>query len=349
MRGTETLDRGSSEPWLDFLRLGRRLRAAGAGHLALDRFLGHTAVASLFRGRDVRGGRTVTIKLVDSDLAYDVGAAEFVRGIGSAEELAEPRILPPGPGAGARGAICYVSLYAAVEPLRDHLPRPIRFADALRITVDTGRALDHWHSLGLAHGAVTWDSLLIQAGQVVLAPPDQVTYGWDARQRDVQALAQLCLDLLESSVQSPDEERWWEQHLRPGLVRVAGGSGAPSLSARRLADRLTEAEYRAAGPRAGKMGALRRFLRAVLGSRPSRSDAALIREADLPLSLCGFLRGKPYVVRLVEPQARRDASGEWLLEMSGIPPILFPAARGDTETTVRAMAERLLLSVMPEE
>jgi hypothetical protein len=35
--------------------------------------------------------------------------------------------------------------------------------------------------------------------------------------------------------------------------------------------------------------------------------------------------------------------------MSGIPPILFPAARGDTETTVRAMAERLLLAVLPEE
>jgi hypothetical protein len=68
----------------------------------------------------------------------------------------------------------------------------------------------------------------------------------------------------------------------------------------------------------------------------------------MPISLCGFLQGKPYVVRFIEPRARRDASGEWLLEMSGIPPILFPAARGDTETTVRHMAERLLLSVLPE-
>jgi hypothetical protein len=75
----------------------------------------------------------------------------------------------------------------------------------------------------------------------------------------------------------------------------------------------------------------------------------LIREADVPTSLCGFLRGKAYVVRFVERRARRRPSGEWLLEMSGIPPILFPAARGDTETTVRAMAKGLLLAVLPEE
>jgi hypothetical protein len=68
----------------------------------------------------------------------------------------------------------------------------------------------------------------------------------------------------------------------------------------------------------------------------------------MPVSMCGFLRGKPYVVRFIERRARRDASGEWLLEMPGIPPILFPAARSDTEATVRHLAERLLLSVLPE-
>jgi serine/threonine protein kinase len=266
---------GASEPWPAFLQLGRRLRAAGAGHLAIDRFLGHTAVASVFLGHDVREGQTVTLKLIDSDLAYDVGGAEFVRGIGNARELGDPRVLPPEPGPSGRGAIYYVSPYAPPEPLRDHLShsQPMPFADALRIAVDTARALDRWHALGLAHGDVRRDTLLIQAGQIVLPPPNQMTYGWEARQRDVQALAQLCLDVLESSVQRPEEERCW-QRLRAALARVAGGSGAPSLSAGRLADKLTDAEYRTTNPKAGRprlrrlLTALWSWVRATSGALP---------------------------------------------------------------------------------
>jgi serine/threonine protein kinase len=257
---------GGELAWLDLLRLASRLRAAGAGHLAVDRFLGHTAVASLFLGHDAREGRPVTLKLIDSDLAYDVGAAEFVRGIGDARELADPRILPPGPGPGSPGAICYVSPYAPAEPLRNHLSQsqPIQFADALRIAVDTARALDHWHVLGLAHGDVRAESLLIQAGQVVLPPPDRVRYGWDARQHDVQALARFCLDLLDSSSQKPEEEGCWPR-LRTGLMRAAEGSGSLALSAGRLAEKLTDAQYRAAGPDVDWLGPARRFLTAVRG------------------------------------------------------------------------------------
>jgi hypothetical protein len=67
------------------------------------------------------------------------------------------------------------------------------------------------------------------------------------------------------------------------------------------------------------------------------------------LSLLGFLRGRPYIVRFVEPQSRWDGLGQWLIEMGGIPPTLFPAARGDTEATVRATTERILTRVLPEE
>jgi hypothetical protein len=170
---------------VEAVALGARLEAAGAGRLAVDRFLGNTAVASVFLGHDVGDGRAVTIKLVDSDLAYDVGGAEFVRGIGSASELADPHVLPP--GIGVPGAVCYVGAYASAEPLRDHLSRaqPVRFADAIRIAADTGRALGRWHALGLAHGSVRWESLLIQSGQVLLSPPDHATSGRDAQHRDV--------------------------------------------------------------------------------------------------------------------------------------------------------------------
>jgi len=249
---------------VEAVALGARLEAAGAGQLAVDRFLGNTAVASVFLGHEVDGGRPVTIKLVDSDLAYDVGGPEFVRGIGSASELADPHVLPPGPG--IPGAVCYVRAYAPVEPLREHLARaqPVRFGDAIRIAADTARALARWHALGLAHGSVRVETLLIQSGQVVLRPPDQAVSGREAEHRDAQALARLCLDLLEPSVQEPVSDTRW-QRLEAALLRAAEGADPLSLTAERLADRLTEVEYRVTQPEASRSTRFRRFVATIRG------------------------------------------------------------------------------------
>jgi hypothetical protein len=66
-------------------------------------------------------------------------------------------------------------------------------------------------------------------------------------------------------------------------------------------------------------------------------------------SLCGFLRGKPYLIRFVQPRSGRCAVGEWLVEMPGIPPILFPAGRQDNDAAVRRAAEELLALLIPED
>jgi len=66
-------------------------------------------------------------------------------------------------------------------------------------------------------------------------------------------------------------------------------------------------------------------------------------------NFCGFLRGKPYVIRFVEPRSGRRAVGEWLVEMPHIPPILFPAGPQDNDAAVRRTAEALLSLVLPEE
>ena len=255
---------GLTEPSSDPSELGQRLKASGAGYLAVDRLVGHSAVASVFAARDVREGRPVTLKLVDSDLAYDVGAPAFVRGIGSTHELRDPHVLAPASGAAGRGAIYYLGPYAAAEPLHDHLAQlqPIRFADALLIAVDTARAVDRWHSLGLAHGEVRWETLLIQSGQVLLRPPSRVSYSWDARCRDVQGLARFFLDLLDRTIQQPEGDGRW-QRLRAALVREAEGSGPLSPSAGRLGDKLMAIDCQATPPEAGRTGPLCRLLAAV--------------------------------------------------------------------------------------
>lgn len=257
---------GESKPPGDLGAVSSRLQAADIGYLAVDRFLANTAVASVFLGHDVGDGRPVTLKVVDSDLAYDVGGAEFVRSIGSTRELASPHVLPPGAGPTAAGGLCYVGPYTAPTAVREHVSpsRPLPFADAIRIAMEAARALDRWHALGLAHGNVRWETLLMQSGQVLLCPPERVTYGWDARRHDVQALARICLDLLEPSPDQPAADRRWRR-LHSALLRAAEGLGPPSLSAGRLADRLTEVEYRVTRPGAGRMASLRRFLASLWG------------------------------------------------------------------------------------
>jgi hypothetical protein len=205
----------------------------------------------------------VTLKLVESDSAYDVGAAAFVRGIGSTEELGDPHILPPGCDTRNRGALYYVGPHAAAEPLKDYLTRsrPMRAADGLLIAADIARALDRWHTLGLAHGEIGWDMLLIQSGQVLLRPPSGVTYGYEPRRRDVQALARLCLDLLDQTAE-PAVGPGRGQSRREVLLRA--DQPGTSLSARRLAERLTlMAELEAMRPGAERAGPLRRLLTAV--------------------------------------------------------------------------------------
>ena len=108
------------------------------------------------------------------------------------------------------------------------------------------------------------ETLLIQSGQVVLRPPDQAVSGREAEHRDAQALARLCLDLLEPSVQEPVSDTRW-QRLEAALLRAAEGADPLSLTAERLADRLTEVEYRVTQPEASRSTRFRRFVATIRG------------------------------------------------------------------------------------
>ena len=268
----------TDELLLEPVQLRRRLAAAGAGHLAVDGLLGRTAIASVFLARDTRTGRRVTVKLVDSDLAYDVGGEEFVRAIGNAQELGDPHVLLP--VVGDRGAVYYVSPYAAGEPLPGYLARvqPLQLADALRITIDAARALDRWHGFGVAHADLRQENVVVQDGRILIRPPDGVTYGWDAGRRDLQRLARLCLDIFDQVVDPPDADRGWQQ-LREELLKAADGSGPKSWSAGHLADELMLMERHALRRGTGRPGPLHRVL-AAIWCRVSRSRSRGETEAQ---------------------------------------------------------------------
>jgi len=80
------------------------------------------------------------------------------------------------------------------------------------------------------------------------------------------------------------------------------------------------------------------------------STARLRPSGGFPLSgsFCGFLGHRPYVVRLLDVGETADATSEWLIEMPGLPAILFPGTSDDEEATIRRKAEHLLRLVIPE-
>lgn len=251
----------------DEAQLERRLQAVGAGHIAVGRFLGHTAVARVFLAHDRRTGRAVTAKLVDSEMAYDVGGPEFARGIGSVPALRDPHVLAPGTEPGAQGAICYFTPYVPAVSLGEHLSTggALPFIDAVRIAADAARALGHWYRLGVGYGCFRMDALLLQHGQIMLPPPDESSYQPNGSWRDVRNLARFILDLRNRCADWPHGNLRW-QRLRAQLRRAAEGQGSPSLSVADIADALAWLEHEAEPPGRSQAGLLRRWLAALRAS-----------------------------------------------------------------------------------
>jgi len=241
--------------------LAERLRAAGAGHLSVEELIGCNAMASVFRGKDLRNGQAVLIKLVESDAAYDVGSPGYVRSIGTADELRRPYILSPQAGPARSGAVYYVSPFTASEPLAAVLARSPRLgqAEAFRVAIEAARALDRWHVCDQAHGEVSTQTFLKQGDQILLRQPDMVRYGWEAHRKDMYALASLCLDLLARSSLTGVEDAE-SQDLMAWLHEVAEGRAEPSVGAGHVANRLLIAEPSGRRARPEANGLLARLL-----------------------------------------------------------------------------------------
>lgn len=133
------------------------------GHLFGDRYqvgdvLGFGGMSEVHRGRDLRLGRDVAVKVLRADLARDPSfQARFRREAQNAASLNHPAIVAvydTGETAGETGPVPYIVMeYIDGDTLRDVLKRegPLPPRRAMEIVADICAALDFSHRHGIVH------------------------------------------------------------------------------------------------------------------------------------------------------------------------------------------------------
>ena len=148
-----------------------RLRSALGDRYRVERELGRGGMAIVLLADDLKHHRKVALKLLQPDLALDIGPARFLQEIAIAARLTHPHILPLHDSGEADGLLYYVMPYVEGESLRDRLRREGRFslAQALEITRQVGGALSYAHSRGVIHRDIKPENILFEADHAVVS------------------------------------------------------------------------------------------------------------------------------------------------------------------------------------
>ena len=149
------------------------------GHLFGDRYqvgdtLGFGGMSEVHRGRDLRLGRDVAIKVLRADLARDPAfQVRFRREAQNAASLNHPAIVAvydTGETPGEAGPVPYIIMeYVDGETLRDLLKRegPLQPKRAMEIVADVCAALDFSHRHGIVHRDIKPANIMLtRAGAV---------------------------------------------------------------------------------------------------------------------------------------------------------------------------------------
>ena len=143
--------------------LESRLRAALAGRYEIERELGSGGMATVFKARDLRHGRSVAIKVLRPDLAAAVGGERFLREIGIAAQLQHPHILTLIDSGEADDLLYYVMPFVEGESLRSVLRRDGRLplSTAVRLLRDVADGLAYAHRQGVIHRDIKPDNVMV--------------------------------------------------------------------------------------------------------------------------------------------------------------------------------------------
>ena len=148
-----------------------RLRAALADRYIVERQIGEGGMARVYLAQDLKHDRPVAIKVLNPELAVNLGPERFFREIRTAAKLRHPHILPVYDSGEADGTLYYVMPYVRGESLRARLDKEqqLPVEDAVRITQEVAGALAYAHEQGIVHRDVKPANIMLEEGQAVLA------------------------------------------------------------------------------------------------------------------------------------------------------------------------------------
>jgi predicted ATPase/tRNA A-37 threonylcarbamoyl transferase component Bud32 len=133
--------------------------------------IGAGGMASVYLADDLKHGRRVAIKVMNSDIGANIGTQRFLREIEIAARLTHPHILPLHDSGVIDDQPYYVMPYIEGQSLRQRLIQHKSFSidDALRFAAEIASALGYAHDRGLIHRDIKPENVLLSNGIALVA------------------------------------------------------------------------------------------------------------------------------------------------------------------------------------
>ena len=154
------------------------LAEALAGRYLIEQEIGRGAAATVYLAQDLRHGRRVALKVLNSELGAVLGVERFQREIRTQARLQHPHILPLFDSGSAAGRLFCTMPYVEAGSLRDRLRRegPLPVEAAAHLASQVASALTYAHALGVIHRDVKPENILIATGGHALLTDFGIAY-----------------------------------------------------------------------------------------------------------------------------------------------------------------------------
>jgi len=136
----------------------------------IEHEIGRGGMATVYRARDPRHGRSVAVKVLNSDVAAALGTERFLQEIKTVARLTHPHIVPVHDSGETGGVLFYVMPHIEGETLRDRITREKRLPphEAARMTRQLGAALDFAHRHGVVHRDIKPENVILFEGEPLI-------------------------------------------------------------------------------------------------------------------------------------------------------------------------------------